>query len=304
MADALNDSIIRLASDLFAQKVAALHIHQHISMTLAFSKLYYVATSALWAYDYFLTLGDEVAYAYEGKKSYIFYLYLVVCARYGFMETFETTLLTTVGEIFLALRVYAITKKNKAVPVFTALVILWQWGIAVYVMSQSSKGTDLPALLLSRRGVSIPPLPTLPNIDPFHEAFLCISLAFDIVVFLIIIVTTTRALRQTQVKGMLHIIQKDGILYFFVLFFSNLVWLLLVLHARSGLKFLHNHISSIMVNRITLNLKRASHVNSVIPWSISTFEEHRGMVHGHPRSPSDDLYELRNLQEDPTLLVA
>ncbi|KAA1477975.1 hypothetical protein DENSPDRAFT_885534 [Dentipellis sp. KUC8613] len=59
MADPLSNSVAQLASDLFAQK------------------LYYVATSALWTYDYFLTLGDEVAYAYSGRKSYIFYLFLM-----------------------------------------------------------------------------------------------------------------------------------------------------------------------------------------------------------------------------------
>ncbi|KAA1477974.1 hypothetical protein DENSPDRAFT_787417, partial [Dentipellis sp. KUC8613] len=142
------------------------------------------------------------------------------CARYGFMETLETVILSTIAEIFMALRVYAVTKKHKAILVFAAAIILWQWGIAVE-----------------------PPLPTLPDIDPFHstcffssepwvEAFLCISLAFDIVVFLIITIGTTQAIRNTHIKRMLRVIQQDGIIYFFVMFSSNLVWLLLVLHAR------------------------------------------------------------------------
>ncbi|KAA1478067.1 hypothetical protein DENSPDRAFT_656868 [Dentipellis sp. KUC8613] len=59
MADTFNDSLVPLAFDLGALK------------------LYYVAVSALWIYDYFLTLGDEVTYAYAGKKGLIFGLYLV-----------------------------------------------------------------------------------------------------------------------------------------------------------------------------------------------------------------------------------
>ncbi|KAA1477970.1 hypothetical protein DENSPDRAFT_885532 [Dentipellis sp. KUC8613] len=268
MADALSNSVAQLGSDLFAQK------------------LYYVATATLWIYDYFLTLGDEVEYAYSGGRAY---------------------------KVFLTIRVYAITKKHKAIVVFAIAIILWQWGIAVYVMSQSSKGTDLPALLLSRRDAGLPPLPTLPDIDPFHvcifistltvtpwvEAFLCLSLAFDIVVFLVIIVTTTKAIQTTHIRHTLHVIQRDGILYFFVLFSSNLVWLVLVLHARPGLKFMHNQsamiISSIMINRITLHLKRISHKHSVIPWSVQTFEERSSNSRRHLPSSSDENYELRNI---------
>lgn len=92
---------------------------------------------------------------------------------------------------------------------------------------------------------------------PWVEAYLFLSLAFDIVIFLTIIYTTLRATRYFTLTRIMHVIQRDGIIYFFTLFSSNLVWVLLLLHARvgsspvfamsfltsiiqNGLKFMHN----------------------------------------------------------------
>ncbi|THH07899.1 hypothetical protein EW146_g9171 [Bondarzewia mesenterica] len=195
--------------------------------------------------------------------------------------------LLTILQVF-SIRIHGDLGNNAAVPSFTAVVLLWQWGIALYAMSQSSAGTDQPALLLSRD--ALPPLPTLPSADPYHicifistltvtpwvEAFLCIGLSFDGLVFLTILTITMKASRaqEFEIGRVMKVIQRDGIVYFSVLFSSNLVWLLLLLHARPGLKFMHNQISSIMINRITLNLKRASLKQSIVPWGIRTFEEH------------------------------
>ncbi|KAJ7237578.1 hypothetical protein C8J57DRAFT_1180552 [Mycena rebaudengoi] len=166
-----------------------------------------------------------------------------MCNRYGFMETFETLLLTTTAELFLTLRVYAITAKNRIFPCIAAGIMAAQWAIAIYAMSQSSQGTDQVALLLSRE---LPPLPPLPTIDPYHvcifisvltvvpyvKAFLCLCLAFDTLAFMVIIFVTVRSSRAYQFMPLMQVIQRDGIVYFFVLFSSNLVWLLLLLYAR------------------------------------------------------------------------
>ncbi|KAF8069070.1 hypothetical protein FPV67DRAFT_1761896 [Lyophyllum atratum] len=262
-------SIISLGHDLFAMK------------------LYWVAISSLWVYDYFLTLPDEIEYGWRGKKSPVFWLFILnrylcpifiiitlvayfvidwtldtfntdllpqVCARYGFMETLETMLLTCTAELFLTLRVYALIGKRKPILFIAGLIILWQWAIALYAMSQSSKGTPQPALLLSSRA-TIPGLPPLPDADPYHicifistltvtpwvEAWLCLSLAFDGLAFIGIIYGVVSRSRATRTMvPLLHTIRRDGIMYFFVLFSSNLVWLLLLLHARLSLKFIHN----------------------------------------------------------------
>ncbi|KAK7014081.1 hypothetical protein VNI00_019430 [Paramarasmius palmivorus] len=215
---------------------------------------------------------------------------------------------TFIAEVFLTLRVYVLAKKHKGVLACSGLIIAWQWAIAIYAMSQSSKGTDQPALLLSRRA-EILALPPLPDADPYHvcifistltvtpwvEAWLCLSLAFDGLAFLAILVFTLRMMsrQEYQFIRILRVIQRDGIAYFFVLFSSNLVWLLLLLHARPGLKFMHNQpamvLSAVMINRITLNLKKASdnsrrrsaNGSDAYAWSIKTFEQPLTSVSKH-----------------------
>lgn len=58
-------------------------------------------------------------------------------------------------------------KRHKSVLFVSGSIQLWQWAIGIYVISQTSKGTDLPAVLLSRHA-DLPLLPTLPSIDPYH----------------------------------------------------------------------------------------------------------------------------------------
>ncbi|KAJ7177495.1 hypothetical protein C8R43DRAFT_872502, partial [Mycena crocata] len=150
------------------------------------------------------------------------------CTRYGFMETLETVLLTTTAELFLALRVYAITAQSKVFPCVTAAILSCQWAIAIYAMD-------------------IPGLPPLPNLDPYHgnqiilaitddsvpyvKGFLSLSLAFDTLVFLTIVYVTVKSSKSYQFMPLMRIIQRDGILYFLVLFSSNLIWVLLLIYA-------------------------------------------------------------------------
>lgn len=71
---------------------------------------------------------------------------------------------------YIAVRVYALTKKNKLVPVVSGLIIIGQWIIAIYTMSQSSKGTTQVAALLSKRDF-IPSLPALPETDAYDSEY-------------------------------------------------------------------------------------------------------------------------------------
>lgn len=66
----------------------------------------------------------------------------------------------------------------------------------------------------------------------FAEAWLCLTLAFDTLVFLAITVITFLKTKKYGFIPLIDVIQKDGVTYFFVLFSSNLLWLVLLLHAR------------------------------------------------------------------------
>ncbi|KAJ7588777.1 hypothetical protein C8J56DRAFT_785163, partial [Mycena floridula] len=143
------------------------------------------------------------------------------CGRYGFMETLETMLLTCAAEIFITLRVYALAKRRRVFLYGASIIIAWPWAIAFYVMSQSS---------LKHLGI----MSSRPFRVPWVEAFLCLSLAFDGLAFIAIIWLSISLMKrqQNQFTDVLGAIRRDGILYFFVLFGSNLVWLLLLLHGR------------------------------------------------------------------------
>ncbi|KAE9395201.1 hypothetical protein BT96DRAFT_1022089 [Gymnopus androsaceus JB14] len=212
------------------------------------------------------------------------------CIRYGSMETFQTLITTSLAQVFLTLRVYALCNK-KYVCVVAGIIAALQWGIAIFVMSQSSSGTDQVAVLLPLHPPPVP-LPELPDTDPFHvclfistltlvpwvEAFVWLSLSFDALAFLAIIFITVKAASLHPLMHIMKVIQRDGIIYFFILFSSNFIWIMLLLHAkRPALQFIHNKptmiVSCIMINRITLNLKRASYNCKIIEWSIKTFED-------------------------------
>ncbi|KAF5386812.1 hypothetical protein D9615_002137 [Tricholomella constricta] len=92
------------------------------------------------------------------------------CARYGFMEAIESASLTTTAELFLALRIYAVLERRKAVFFVAGAILLCQWGLVLYITSQTPKGTAQVALLLSRN--FIPDLPPVPDTDPYRVCIL------------------------------------------------------------------------------------------------------------------------------------
>ncbi|KAF8066922.1 hypothetical protein FPV67DRAFT_1216163 [Lyophyllum atratum] len=174
------------------------------------------------------------------------YNFIISCSRYSFVEMLETTLLISTAELFLTLRVYALFGRSKCILFIAGTILLWQWGITFYVVSQASVlGTIQPAALLSR--ATIPHLPTLPEINLYHvctyiafpvvkpwsETYICLSIVFDGLAFVGIVCAVATGRRATHIVFPLtSIIQRDGILYFLVLFSSNLLWLLLAVYAR------------------------------------------------------------------------
>ncbi|KAL0063331.1 hypothetical protein AAF712_009826 [Marasmius tenuissimus] len=87
------------------------------------------------------------------------------------METLQTMLLTFTAEVFVGLRVYALSKRRNVVLYATAFALAWQWGIAIYAMSQFHLGTEQLVQLLLPGGNEKPPPPGFPDIpqtDPFQ----------------------------------------------------------------------------------------------------------------------------------------
>jgi hypothetical protein len=98
------------------------------------------------------------------------------------------------------------------------------------------------------------------------EAFLYISLAFDFIAFAIILFLTMRQIGNStrSFSGLLHVMQRDGIIYFIVLVTSNLTWLILLLDARVSLRASKTHYPA----------QFSPDISQVSPQSVSLFLSH------------------------------
>ncbi|KAJ4468710.1 hypothetical protein J3R30DRAFT_1594652 [Lentinula aciculospora] len=197
-----------------------------------------------------------------------------ICDRFAIVEWVQTLLVTLPAETVLLIRVNALASRR-----FLSL-ILWvimvaQFGIVIYAMSQPEQNLGLP-------------LPDIP-IDQFHVcilysnpemdlAYLLCCIIFDSIVFLTTLVITVdygffwsnsdgdtpRSFGQARFRPtssvLLSTIQRDGVLYFCAILSGNIIWLILSLNERPGLKFMNTQpsmiITSIMINRLTLSLRK------------------------------------------------
>ncbi|KAJ8520696.1 hypothetical protein ONZ45_g2542 [Pleurotus djamor] len=243
--------------------------------------LYWVAVSALWVYDYVLTIESEVKFLWSSRKSFVFWLFIVnryypfgvvittifaqfySPAPYGACRCDKAELLSP-HEI--APRVYALLKCNKVVILFSSTLIAAQCAIAVYTLIQvlTHKGPEMPLVAASGIHACVLGFSFFSSTTPSLTAFLSLGLAFDFSAFVVLLTVSIRAIRGGFYLGkLLRVIQRDGTLYFFVVFSSNLMWLLLVLLEpwRPTLHFIHDYpaliVSAVMVNRITMNLREA-----------------------------------------------
>ncbi|KAJ4495414.1 hypothetical protein C8R41DRAFT_827882 [Lentinula lateritia] len=173
-------------------------------------------------------------------------------------------------------------------------IIMAQFIIVIYAMSQPGQNLGLP-------------LPNIP-LDQFHVcilysnpemdlAYLLCSIIFDSLVFLATLVITVdygcsvwpsgsdsptpfgEARTRPTNSVLLSTIQRDGIIYFCAILSGNIVWLILSLNERPGLKFMNTQpsmiITSVMINRLTLSVRKVSGRTSIrgisADWSDRTW---------------------------------
>ncbi|KAJ3767585.1 hypothetical protein FB446DRAFT_793063 [Lentinula raphanica] len=324
---ALEPTLITIGYDLYGNVV----IHPFYSCTsskpVLATKRYWVAITALWAYEYLLTVGDEVRYAWKGKgtkntmRCIIFWLFFLnrylcliiivitnvayftplftqevrprilclsrafdstmpfehqICYRYGFVEQLETLFMVTIAEVLVLLRVYALSGHKRYVLFIAIPLIMVQWALLLYQDVLYKDGTSNLGVLLFARELDTSAIPPLPDIDAYKlciaipsteivragETFLSLCIVYDGLAVLSIVYFVSQQAKGFHLAPIIELVQRDGLLYFAVMFSSNFVWLMMALHARPSLGFIQNQpamvISSIAVNRITMNLQRAS----------------------------------------------
>ncbi|KAJ3807066.1 hypothetical protein F5876DRAFT_68418 [Lentinula aff. lateritia] len=262
-------------------------------------KWYYTACCTVLFYDFILTWQEEFEYIWNGvRKGHVFYLFLLPdvlidlnfmcysvffssvdyrvkvmllivrygrCNRFAIVEWVQTLLVTIPAEIVLLIRVNALASRRYLTIALWA-IIMAQFIIVIYAMSQPGQNLGLP-------------LPNIP-IDQFH-------------VFLTTLVITVdhgcsvwpngstlptpfgEARFRPANSVLLSTIQRDGIIYFCAILSGNIVWLILSLNERPGLKFMNTQITSVMINRLTLSVRKASGRTSIrgisADWSDRTW---------------------------------
>ncbi|KAF8984587.1 hypothetical protein BDQ17DRAFT_1260717, partial [Cyathus striatus] len=63
-------------------------------------------------------------------------------------------------------------------------------------------------------------------------AFLALSIAFDALAFSMTFVFSFNEIRRNRRSVIIAAIQRDGVIYFATIFTTNLLWMILTLHAR------------------------------------------------------------------------
>ncbi|KAF9642869.1 hypothetical protein BDM02DRAFT_1842299 [Thelephora ganbajun] len=210
---------------------------------------YAIALTALYLYDYLLTFSDEVKYAWKGKKTWVFFLFLAIryipmmyrfwtifqgtwpgytqeiCNRTSFIHILVFILGTWMAQTALAVRVYAITFKNLPIIACLALLSTGQLGLGIYhtvliIITPTIPSQENPQLRISWCIVSRHRVVEVTNT--------VLALPFDIIIF---IVTIYCAVKQSGTRwlgkgtpSLLHTLARDGTLYFVFIFTSHIVY--------------------------------------------------------------------------------
>ncbi|KAF9783518.1 hypothetical protein BJ322DRAFT_1110412 [Thelephora terrestris] len=130
----------------------------HTGKLLFLFKLFLTSMHWLWIYDYFVTLGDELTYAWSGKKSWIFALFIAnrytplfyltwanfalfdytepLCTKW--IQLFHIITVTTLAQLTVALRIYAVTGRNRRLGSLLLILISTQLCFGIYYITRSA----------------------------------------------------------------------------------------------------------------------------------------------------------------------
>ncbi|KAJ3747813.1 hypothetical protein DFH05DRAFT_1393599 [Lentinula detonsa] len=214
-------------------------------------KWYYTACCTILFYDFMLTWQEEYEYIWNGaRKGHGMQICSnrssswcwasvdcvhAVCNRFAIVEWVQTLLVTLPAETVLLIRVNALAGRRFLTLILWAIMVA-QFVIVIYAMSQPEQNSGLP-------------LPGIP-IDQFHVcilyskpemdlAYLLCSIVFDSIVFITTLVITIDNKFRPADSALLSTIQRDGVLYFCAILSGNIIWLILTLRERPGLKFMN-----------------------------------------------------------------
>jgi len=256
---------------------------------------YGIATTAILFYDYLLTLADEVKYAWSGKKSWNFVLFILnrypplgykiwlfisayrlsssprACDETIFLPIFILYVWCTLfAQIALTLRIYAVTRKNRIIATCFGIITI----------SQLALGISLIALITTTEAQQVPQtISGGPNIcvyarqRPVELAFPAISLLYDFLAFVVIIYVALQSnLWKFGIPSLFRTLAQDATRYFLVIFTSHLVLELTLIFGTPSIQMLAASGNAVylpmMIARLMLSLKKASDSPQGDTWSF------------------------------------
>ncbi|KAF9789646.1 hypothetical protein BJ322DRAFT_549689 [Thelephora terrestris] len=223
-------------------------------------KYYVVAGMTLLFFDYLLTLPDEIRYAWRGRKPWTFYPFLLnrylpvlyeiwvvfvvwwpgltdeVCNHTAWMDIAIFVFLTLMAQMFLTLRIYALTMKNKMIMAFFSGVTISQLALGIYL---TFLGATNPAVVSSSIPLDAFRLCSFEIHRLLGIGYASISIFFDLAAFSLIIGFGRRTgLNANSVAmsrpSLVHTIVHDATVYFFFVFTSQIIFLLTLIFGRVG----------------------------------------------------------------------
>ncbi|KIM42449.1 hypothetical protein M413DRAFT_70707 [Hebeloma cylindrosporum] len=216
---------------------------------------YYVGIVTLLAYDYCLTIGQEVEEIWTGNRSLksilsngnmrdysfrsssIFYNCILTfpnsasCARFAIVKWFQTLLIIIPAETVLLIRTFTLTNHHRPIAVFLGSLMIFQCFVVFYAMSRRGENRALASPFEIGDPYHACILFSEPRMD---AAYLGVTILFDFTVFASTIIRTltfrTKEVLPTTV--LLRTILRDGVLYFGVILSGNVVWMICALTGR------------------------------------------------------------------------
>jgi len=203
------------------------------------------------------------------------------CARWMlFLPLGVTVPLTLFPGILMLFRVYALYNCNKIVlyGLSTSLVLQTATGIWEYTV-RGSKPAPLPLDNYEYHAcIYLPPH----KLARFSTVYISWELGYDTLVFFLTIARTVYMYwrhqgftRDADGKSSLigHLL-RDGVFYFGCIFSINLIWVIMISHAPTGLRAIASIpsacLNTVMVCRITLNLRTSAYVPTAIEHTYLT----------------------------------
>lgn len=272
-----------------------------IGEQLAMDKLLVTAVNCLWIYDYILTLDDEIKYAWSGRKSWVFWLFIAIrytpvpyiiwvniigshfskplCEATKWAPVLYTIIITCLAQIAVTLRIYAVTGRNKLIGGLLFLLAIGQLIASIYYTIR----------------IALRPVPVYFDIDldPYNfctyerwrpaEFDITIQMiVFDIIAFTtILFMSKKQGARHPGIPSLLDTIARDATLYFMLMCVCQLCLLFFLFFAPAELQLLpvvaDAYFIPIMASRLMLSLKKAS-VEPSGAWDLDTMSNLSGTI--------------------------